>query len=114
MGVVEWFLGMHFSWHHDGTETVCHLNQAGFARNLVELFDCHHRAVTPDATPYRSGLLINSLVTADPEDCSPAQLRRLEAYRSLVGSIGWLSSNTRPDLCIRFSLRSTTVRRQGT
>ena len=72
MGVVEWFLGTHFSWRNSDTETACHLNQAGFARNLVERFDCHRRAITPDATPYRSGLPINSLVPADPKDASAA------------------------------------------
>ena len=32
------------------------------------------------------------------DDNSPAQLCRTAAYQSLIGSIGWLSSSTRPDL----------------
>jgi hypothetical protein len=31
-------------------------------------------------------------------DDSPAQLRRKEAYESLIGSIGWLASTTCPNL----------------
>ena len=99
MGVVEWFLGIHFNWHQssDG-EVEVHLNQSGFARNLVESFNMHLRPRSPLASPYRSGLPIDSIPAADPNDTSPAQIRRKEAYQSLVGSIGWLANTTRPDL----------------
>jgi hypothetical protein len=32
------------------------------------------------------------------EDSSPAQLHQTEAYKSLIGSIGWLATATCPDL----------------
>jgi hypothetical protein len=32
------------------------------------------------------------------DDASPKQLRCTEAYQSLIGSIGWLATATRPDL----------------
>ena len=55
MGVVEWFLGIHFAWRITPTFVLVHLNQSGFAANLVESFFQDSRNVTPTATPYRSG-----------------------------------------------------------
>ena len=98
MGVVEWFLGIHFSWCLAGGEVEVHMNQSGFSRNLVERFDLQDQAPTPTATPYRSGLPIDSIAASSKDDESPAQKRRTEAYQSLVGSLGWLSNNTRPDI----------------
>ena len=40
------------------------------------------------------------------DDNSPAQLRHPEAYRSLIGSIGWLATATRPDLATVHSFLS--------
>ena len=98
MGVVEWFLGIHFAWRITPTSVSVHLNQSGFAANLVESFFQDSRNVTPTATPYRSGVPIDSVAPSTDEDDSPAQLWRTAAYQSLIGSIGWLSSSTRPDL----------------
>jgi len=72
MGVVEWFLGIHFSWQVTGGEVDVHLNQAGFAANLAERFNLHHKSPTPTATPYRSGIPINSITAAESTDNSPA------------------------------------------
>ena len=85
-------------WRHDEDKTACHLNQAGFARNLVETYNMHQRKPTPGATPYRSGLPIDSIASADKDDESPSFVKRRDACRSLVGSIGWLACCTRPDL----------------
>ena len=38
MGIVEWFLGVHFSWRITPTSVAIHLNQSDFASNLVESF----------------------------------------------------------------------------
>ena len=48
--------------------------------------------------PYRSGLPIDAIPECAATDDSPAQKRRKEAYRSIVGSLNWLASSTRPDL----------------
>ena len=98
MGVVEWFLGTHFAWRHNDKETAVHLNQAGFSRNLVERFNMQSRNINSHSTPYRSGQPIDSIKQGDPDDHSPAQENRTHAYQSLVGSIGWLTQITRPDL----------------
>jgi hypothetical protein len=71
-----------------------HLNQSGFATNLVENFALQAQTETPTATPYRSGVPIDSIAPTTDVDDSPAQIRRKEVFQSLVGSIGWLSSTT--------------------
>lgn len=99
MGDVEWFLGIHFTWkqHLDGHLSV-HMNQAGFAANLVERFGYHKRAPSPLATPYRSGWPIDAIPPSTRDDDDRTQTQRRALYMSLVGSIGWLVNCTRPDL----------------
>ena len=98
MGVVKWFLGTHFAWRHNNKETAVHLDQAGFSRNLVERFNMQDRNINSNSTPYHSGHLIDSIKQTDPDDHTPDQENRTHAYQSLVGSIGWLTQITRPDL----------------
>ena len=98
MGVIEWFLGTHFSWRHNNEETAAHLNQAGFSRNLVEHFNIQDRNINSFSTPYRSGQPIDSIKQGDPDDTSPAQENCTHACQSLVGSIGWLTQMSCPDL----------------
>jgi hypothetical protein len=107
MGIVEWFLGVHFSWRITPSSVDVHLNQSGFATNLVEQFALQARTETPTATPYRSGVPIDSITPSTDADNSPAQIRRKEAFQSLVDSIGWLSSTTRPDLGAAHSFLSS-------
>ena len=74
MGVVEWFLGIHFAWRITPSSVSVHLNQSGFAANLVESFFQDSRNVTPTATPYRSGAPIDSIAPSTDDNNSPAQL----------------------------------------
>ncbi|KAL7445637.1 hypothetical protein ACHAXH_009550 [Discostella pseudostelligera] len=100
MGVVNWFLGTHFTWLDlpDGNLSV-HLSQVAYAQNLVERHRQQNINVNPCATPYRSGLPIDSIHGAPPEDfIDPTFLHRREMYQSMVGSLNWLATNTRPDL----------------
>ena len=108
MGTVEWFLGIHFTWDKsdDGHLSV-HLNQSGFVQNLAENFGREDKVQTPNATPYRSGLPIDSIPGHNPKDESPAHLRRKQAYQSLVGSTGWLSMSTCPNLSTIHSFLSS-------
>jgi hypothetical protein len=98
MGVVEWFLGIHFSWRITPSWFDVHLNQTGFAANLVEQFCRDSWDCTPTATPYSFGVPIDSIASSTNKDDSPSQLRRTEAYQSLIGNIGWLTTATHPDL----------------
>ena len=71
VGIVNWFLGTHFTWLDldDGNISV-HLSQVVFAQNLAKRFHQQHINVNPHATPYRSGLPIDSLpaYTGDLDD----------------------------------------------
>ena len=75
-----------------------HLSQTGFASHLVEENKIHLRNITPDATPYRSGLPIDACPESDKDEKSQTFLDRKNKYQSIVGSIGWLAQSTRPDL----------------
>ena len=98
MGLVEWFLGIHFSWCINPLRVNVHLNQTGFAANLMEQFCRDSREPTPTATLYHLGVPINSIASSSDDDNSPLQLRPTEAYQSLIGSIGWLATAACLDL----------------
>ncbi len=98
MGIVNWFLGVHFSWRLTLSVITVHLSQSGFASNLFDSFHLLERNQTPTATPYRSGIPIDAIAPSTEDDESPALKRCKDAYQSLVGSIGWLAHSTRPDL----------------
>jgi hypothetical protein len=114
MGIVEWFLGVHFSWRITPSSVAVHLNQSGFATNLVKSFFRQACDVMPTATPYRSGIPINSIAPSVDADNSPSQIWRKEAYQSLIGSIGWLSCSTRPDLTAVHSFLSSYTNKPAT
>jgi hypothetical protein len=98
MGIVKWFLGVHFSWQISSSLVSVHMNQSSFASNLVESFFCEAPDANPLATPYRSGIPVNSIALLTDTDNSPAQIHRMQTYQSLIGSIGWLAMTTHPDL----------------
>jgi hypothetical protein len=52
MGIVEWLLGVHLSWCITPSSVDVHLNQSGFATNLIMSFAHQARNETPTATPY--------------------------------------------------------------
>ncbi len=83
-----------------------HLSQSGFAFHLVEENDIHLRNITPHATPYRSGLLIDACPESDEDETSPTFIERKRKHQSIVGSIGWLAQTTRPDLAPSHSFLS--------
>ncbi len=72
MGIVEWFLGIHFSWGLTSSLVAVHPNQSRFASNLVESFFCDSRDPTPTATSYWSGIPIDAIAPSMKEDNSPA------------------------------------------
>jgi hypothetical protein len=52
MGLFEWFIGIHFSWHFRSSRVDFHLNQTGVTANLVEQF-CQD-SWDPTPTLYRA------------------------------------------------------------
>ena len=74
IGLVEWFLGIDFSWCITPLWDDVHLNQTGFAANLVEQF-CHDSwDPTFMAMPYCLGIPIDSITGSSDKDDSPSQL----------------------------------------
>ncbi len=72
MGLVEWFLGIHFSWRITKSTVDVHMNQLGFTANLIKQF-CHDEwDHTPNATPCQSGIPIDSIAPSTDADDSPA------------------------------------------
>jgi hypothetical protein len=94
MGIMEWFLGVHFLWRISSLAVSINLNQSGFASNLVESIFCETGNGNPLATPYHSGIPVDSIAPLTDADDSPAQLQQTQAYQSLNGSIGWLATTT--------------------
>jgi hypothetical protein len=72
LGLTDWFLGIHFSWHFTKLVVTAHLNQLGYSANLVEQF-CHDSwDVIPTTTTYCSGVPIDSIAPSTDSDNSPA------------------------------------------
>ncbi len=101
MGPVSWYLGVYYEWGRtsDGRLTV-HLSQEAMVNKILEqekLVDS-----TPVGSPYRSGLPIDRI----PKDGRPAEEKPalVKRYQSIVGSLIWLSSQTRPDISTSVSL----------
>jgi hypothetical protein len=103
MGQVSHFLGIEFAWQHhpDGNLSVS-LTQQSFAENLIESLSFDTLNASSFATPYRSGLPIDSIPT-ETLSASQRDALRLQ-YQSLVGSLNWLAHTTRPDLSTVVSL----------
>ena len=104
MGDLSYYLGVHYVWGKtsDGRLTV-HLSQAGQIHKMLD----KHGMASPDShypvkTPFRSGLVIDSL----PHDgLKPESKPRLvQQFQSLVGGFNWLSTSTRPDVTAVTSL----------
>jgi hypothetical protein len=103
MGQVSNFLGIEFSWQHhpDGHITVS-LTQQSFAESLIESLGFDTLNASSFATPYRSGIPIDSIPT---ENLSSVQRDKLRLkYQSLVGSLYWLAHTKCPDLSTVVSL----------
>eukprot|EP00984_Skeletonema_dohrnii_P019485 scaffold9319_cov84-Skeletonema_dohrnii-CCMP3373.AAC.1 len=99
MGTVNWFIGSHFEWadHADGALSV-HISQSAYAQHLVERYKLDSSNYNPHATPYRSGCPIDSIPPANIDELDKWFVQRRDNYRSLIGGLTWLATNTRPDL----------------
>jgi hypothetical protein len=98
MGTMDWFLGTHFQWSSSPDSVSIHMNQTGFSAHLVEDNNVHTKNITPNATPYRSGLPINAIPESDKDGDCPALIKRKRRYQSVVSSVSWLAQTTCPDL----------------
>ena len=82
MGDVDFFLGTSFIWNklENGNISV-HLSQATFTEHLAQRFSVDTMNKTPNMTPYRSGLPIDSIPASDPND---PDLLRNSAVKSIL------------------------------
>ena len=76
MDIVEWLLGIQFLWRVTPSSVAVHLNQSGFASDLVQSFFHDSRNPTPTATPYRLGVPVDSITPSDRPDDFPALICR--------------------------------------
>jgi hypothetical protein len=97
MGQVSHFLGIEFTWKHhsDSHLSVC-LTQQSFTETLIDLLCLQSSSVSSFTTPYRSGLVIDSIPHQEMDSESHDKL--CLQYQSLVGSLNWLAHTTHPDL----------------
>ena len=103
MGDVDYFLGTAFTWlRHDNGHVSVHLCQSAFTEHTAHRFAVSKMKRVPNMTPYRPGLPIDSI--PPPSDSDPDLKRRTKVYQSIVGSINWLATCTRPDIapCLTF------------
>ena len=97
MGDMDYFLGTAFQWKRlDHGHISVHFTQTAFTKHTAHCFGVDRMNRVPAMTPYRSGLPIDSLAAADPND--PDLARRTKVYQGMVGSINWLATCTRPDI----------------
>ena len=97
MGDADYFLGTAFTWlRHDDGHVSVHLCQSAFTEFASNRFGIDKMNRTPNMTPYRSGLPIDSL--PPPRANDPDLKRRTKVYQGIIGSINWLATCTRPDI----------------
>jgi len=90
MGPVSHFLGLKFQWRQQSDRFKAHIT-------LVEQAGLSNLTVNTHKTPYRSGYPVDS-IKEDPSLTENQRLAIQAQYRSLVGSLLWISQATRPDL----------------
>jgi hypothetical protein len=96
MGDVDYFLGTAFTWkRHPDNHLSVHLCQSPFTEFTAHRFGIDKYNRTPNMTPYRSGLPIDSIASANPKD--PDLKRCTKVYQAIIGSINWLAT-CRPDV----------------
>jgi hypothetical protein len=76
MGTIDWFLGTHFQWFYSNVAVSVHLSQMGFAAHLIKSNNAHSQNITPDTTPYRSGLPIDTIPNSNKDGDCPALIKR--------------------------------------
>ena len=97
-GEVKHFLGINFTnvRHDDNDHLTVHMNQKNDAIDLIIRAQLDDPATASKPTPYRSGHPVDSVPDIDlPIHERQALNKALQEY---VGSLNWLSCQTRPDL----------------
>jgi hypothetical protein len=97
---------MKFDWsHHSDGNVKCHISQEGYTAAIVDEMGLSSANNSPQMTPFRSGLPIDSFPEVDmsPEARAPL-IAKMQSWLSMIN---WLQMCTCPDLATIFSLLST-------
>ena len=97
MGQVSHFLGIKYQWRQTDKRTKVHMSQEAFSESLISQNGLSHISTKVNMTPYKSGFPVDS-IQPDPNIDKTKQQELETKYRSMVGSLLWLSQGTRPDL----------------
>ena len=96
-GKIGYFLGInHRVQEHVDRNITIYLNQEAFVDVLAQQHDLHGDHVKSELSPYKSGLPVDKI---KPMQYTPAKQAHLtQKYQSIIGSLNWLSTSTRPDI----------------
>ena len=97
-GPVSYFLGLKFTptYHDDGNLSV-KLSQEAFIDTLRQQANLDGDDVSEPLTPYRNGHPIDT-IPLEPDLPLAEQQQQNATLQTLVGSLNWLSTSTRPDI----------------
>jgi transposase InsO family protein len=93
LGPLSWFLGIEF----ERKESCFEMNQKKYLEKLLQKFDM--KDCKPRATPCDIG--VNKMKSEDSKELTDPEL-----YRSMVGSLIYAMTSTRPDICYVVTLLS--------
>jgi len=96
-GDVHHFLGIKFTHHKslDGHTTI-HLSQEADVKQLLDENNLNSPSTIIKPTPYRSGHPVDSIPSVDMPH--PQRIELESKLRAIVGSLNWISTQTRPDI----------------
>ena len=94
---IDYFLGInHIVTQSDDGHVTIKMEQSAFIEALLREHDLHHDHINSTMTPYKSGLPVDKIRHQSYSPSHQAYLTK--KYQSLVGSLNWLATSTRPDL----------------
>ena len=97
-GPVTHFLGLKFTTtYSEDNHISVKLSQEAFIDTLRQQAGLEGEAVTEPLTPYRSGLAIDT-IPLDDNLTEAQQQHQNHQLQTLVGSLNWLATSTRPDI----------------
>ena len=96
-GTIGYFLGInHTVEHHPDGHISVHLSQEAFTDALLLQHLLHHDHISTERSPYKSGLPVDKIKNTEYSHTKQQYLT--QKFQSIVGSLNWLATSTRPDI----------------